>query len=196
MSTREVTAAIEAARTEIAQRYRLCSRDEDRTRRKIVDPVLKGLGWDTALVKPRSREYCCEREYLRGKGKVDYAFFNVGHKAIDGNPPVILIEAKRLDSDLDEGPNYWYQYRSQGSQLPSDRKPVGQLAHYVAAEPRMTKGVAVLTNGKLWRLYDLSKSGWLRQKRVHTVDITKGDSEWSARILHRWLDRSKWCSAP
>ena len=55
----------------------------------------------------------------------------------------------------------------------------------------MQSGVAVLTNGNQWWIYDLSLRGSFTSKRVVQVDIITDDPQAAAQILHQWLGRSK-----
>ena len=140
---------------------------EDDTRYALIDPILRALGWDTG--DPME----CHVEYPRGSGRADYALFDrEGPIGKVGKPPTIIIEAKALDAgeDLDEGES--------------------QLNDYIRASPRMVQGLGVLTNGREWRLYDLSMGGRFSTKRVHTADII--DDEDSAEVLHTWLRKERW----
>lgn len=59
------------------------------TRYSLIDPVLRGLGWDTEdpnMVVP---------EYVTSKGRADYALFK------GGDIPTVIIEAKKLGDSLD-----------------------------------------------------------------------------------------------
>ena len=80
-----------------------------------------------------------------------------------------------------------------------DARPVGsdldvsldQLQHYIDAEPSIKTGVAVLTNGQEWRLYDVEGRVSLAGKLVRSIDIIKGNQREAAEILHHWLDRGR-----
>ena len=88
-------------------------------------------------------------------GRADYALFrgcNAGDVANQRVPPNVLIEAKALRTPLDACTE--------------------QLLWYITTS-HMTEGVAVLTNGNEWRLYDVASLEPLAQTRVQVVDITK-----------------------
>ena len=82
---------------------------------------------------------------LRGDEAVDradYTLFGTPDLDAIGSgtvAPDIIIEAKSLNVVLEEH--------------------VGQLQRYVDAVPRMRRGVAVLTNGREWWLYDPTEEG-------------------------------------
>ena len=111
---------------------------EDQTRYGVVGPIIRALGWDTGDPKE------CHPEYPRPyqEGRVDYALFGIPDVESIGNnsvPPDVVIESKALREPLDDD--------------------VPQLQRYVQASPPMRNGVAVLTNGNEWWIYDLTKRG-------------------------------------
>ena len=93
-------------------------------------------------------------------------------EAIGNNsvPPDVVIESKALRTPLGDA--------------------VTQLESYVNADPRMRVGVAVLTNGSEWWIYDLSKGGAFSSKFVDQVNILTGSQRSHAQFLNRWLRRS------
>ena len=129
------------------------------------------LGWDTSDPKECHPEY--PRSYQNGR-RADYAMFGILDVQAIGNnavPPDIIIESKPLRAELDGA--------------------VPQFRWYAQASPRMQSGVAVLTNGNQWWIYDLSLRGSFTSKRVVQVDIITDDPQAAAQILHQWLGRSK-----
>ena len=144
---------------------------EDQTRYAVIDPILRALGWDTADPKE------CMVEYRRGRGWVDYAIFGeeAGMEGIGRAEarPLIVIEAKPVDADLTE--------------VPDD-----QLAGYVDAEPAMQYGAGVVTNGRLWMIFDLEAEGALEDKHIETVNITEGAVLRAATTLNYWLSKEQW----
>ena len=72
--------------------------NEMTTRYSLIDPLLRGLGWDT------EDPNVVVSEYSSGAGRADYALFN------DMGKPAIIIEAKKLGDPLegaaDQGINY------------------------------------------------------------------------------------------
>ena len=106
----------------------------------------------------------CETSYQRGQqGLVDYALFNREGR------PIILIEAKRLGIN-----------------------PAGDESQIAGYALGMRDGVAVLTNGQEWILYDLSKRGPFGSKYVRSVDIRLGSIRQAAQTLNQWLRKSRW----
>ena len=89
----------------------------------------------------------------------------------DNPPPRHIIEAKALKVDLD-------LYRA-------------QLSRYMGASPKMTMGVAVLTNGRKWRLYDASKTGRLAEKFICEVDIKESPTKDSATVLIKHIGKNQ-----
>ena len=144
---------------------------EDHTRYGVIDPIIRELGWDTSDPKECHPEY--PHSYQNGR-RADYAMFGIPDVQAIGNnavPPDIIIESKPLWAELDGA--------------------VPQLRRYAQASPRIQSGVAVLTNGNQWWIYDLSLRGSFTSKRVVQVDIITDDPQAAAQILHQWLGRSK-----
>lgn len=188
MSIKSVKAVIESAREKIIKANKSRRWTEQRTRREIIAPIIEELGWHIAKGYHARRKYYCLQEYRRGAGVgtgvVDYAFFN--QRTTDN--PVIIMEAKKLHGNLKIR-----EYPSNVRTFPSDLNPVKQLECYVNAKPSMKEGVAVLTNGNEWRIYDLRRPGGrFCRKRVSTLIITEHDSSWVAQQLHKWLAKENW----
>ena len=146
---------------------------EDLTRYGIIDPTIRALGWDTAEPKE------CHPEYPRSENgdRVDYAFFTrldlAKLEEEDMPAPDIIVEAKALGKPLDVH--------------------FDKLREYVQARPRMSKGVAVLTNGVEWRLYPVGTRGGLARKlkEEDVVNIQEWQPQVAARTLSRQLGRSR-----
>ena len=165
-------AKVEEAIVQVQRHLADWNRDDYRytetpTRYLIIDPILIALGWDLNDMDQCSMEWPMPKGQYRTR--VDYALGN-------GEGEVIAaIEAKSLET-------------------PVRNRPAGlenQLARYVKG---MRCGVAVLTNGAIWHIYNLdSNRRSLTNKHVVQVDIRKGnaDNAESARILHRWLNQPK-----
>ena len=140
MSVECVEKAIESAKSKIKEwkKVGLPGWREDQTRYGIIDPIIRALGWDTADPKE------CHPEYPRGNDqeRVDYALFRRLDmdklRESDMPAPDIIIEAKALDESLE---------------LAFDK-----LRRYVQSPPRMNRGIAVLTDGVKWRLYEVGSS--------------------------------------
>ena len=143
---------------------------EDHTRYGVIDPIIRALGWDTGDPKE------CHPEYPRPyrEGRVDYALFGTPDvKSIGNNsvPPDVVIESKALRETLDD-------------------EKISQLQGYGEASPRMRNGVAVLTNGIEWWIYDLTKRGSFKTKLVEHVNILSGNRRAYAQALSYWLGRA------
>ena len=143
---------------------------EDHTRYGVIDPIIRALGRDTGDPKE------CHPEYPRPyrEGRVDYALFGTPDVESIGNysvPPDVVIESKALREPLDD-------------------EEISQLQGYVEASRRMRNGVAVLTNGNEWCVYNLAKGGSFKTNLVEHVNILSGTRRASARVLSYWLGRA------
>ena len=141
MSVSDVDRAIQKIRGVVREwkDAELNSWREDHTRYGVIDPIIRALGWDTSDPKECHPEY--PRSYESGR-RVDYALFGAADLSVivnDGAPPDIIIESKPLRAELADA--------------------VPQLRRYAWASPRMRQGMAVLTSGNEWWIYDLSLSG-------------------------------------
>ena len=144
---------------------------ENHTRYGVIDPIIRELGWDTSDPKECHPEY--PHSYQNGR-RADYAMFGTPDVQAIGNnavPPDIIIKSKPLRAELD--------------------RAAPQLQRYAQASPRMQSGVAVLTNGNQWWIYDLSLRSSSTSKRVEQVEILTDDPQAAAQILHQRLGRSK-----
>ena len=175
MTIRAVSAAIRNRRSILTQwsEIGLDNWSEWHTRYALIDPIIRALGWDTGSTAE------CGVEWPRpaGQRKVDYALF--GNADLDditaGNiAPTIIIESKRAKTEL--------------TVQIIDK----QLSRYANCKPRMYRGVAVLTNGRHWLLYDMSKRVRFGRKLSAVVDITTGSRQDAARELYHWLNRERW----
>ena len=175
MTIKAIAAAIRRRRAILTQwsEIGLDNWSEWHTRYVLIDPIIRALGWDTG--SPAE----CRVEWSRpsGQRKVDYALF--GNADLDdiaaGNvAPTIIIESKRVKTEL--------------TVEIIDR----QLSRYANCQPRMYRGVTVLTNGRQWLLYDMSKQVRFGRKLSAIADITKGRRLDTAQELHRWLNRENW----
>ena len=146
---------------------------EDQTRYAIIDPILRALGWDTA-----DRKVCYPEWQSKGsKRRVDYALFPSSTTTYDfahGEAiPAIIIECKSFRAEL------WEDHGD-------------QLQAYVDAEPRMTEGLAVLTNGDKWLLYMLGDGRRLDDIEPCAVDLTHYTPDFIAKILNGLMGRQNW----
>lgn len=179
MSIREVEAAIHQVQPRIFEYDPGPRRDlnpnapannhEASTRYLIIDPILRGLGWD--LSDPDD----CVVEYKVVPGyqwAVDYALLD------DRCRPVVLVEAKRIDGYSD------------------DEKSLEQLYGYMLEVE--TAKVIVSTNGQYWDIETRDeryprddRRGWVVEDE-RPLGLHWWDAEETAQRLHRYLDRSKY----
>lgn len=122
------------------------------TRYALIDPLLRGLGWDTgdpSQVMP---------EYRSAAGSADYALLGMTGK------PQIIVEAKKL-----------------GTQL--DFKVRGQVTGYCQEE-----GIpyAVITDGRLWELYDVFKPVAMKDSIITTLDLGDSPATTALKALALW----------
>ena len=141
---------------------------ETPTRYTLIDPIIRGLGWDVNNMDECSTEWPMPPgQWFR---RVDYVLGDCN------GDPVVVIEAKSLRTPIVNRP----------------RGLENQLATYVKG---MMTGVAVLTNGVIWHIYELDASRQaFKNKYAAMVDIREGHGtiSGSARTLHEWLDKDKW----
>ena len=175
MTIKAVATVIRKRRAILSQWYEigLDNWSEWHTRYALIDPIIRALGWDTG-----SPDECCV-EWPRpwGGGKVDYALFGNSDMydiAAGGIAPTVIIESKRAKTEL------------------TVEIIDSQLSKYANCKPRMYRGVAVLTNGRQWLLYDMSKRVRFGRKLSAIVDITKGRQQDAAQELNQWLNRELW----
>ena len=146
---------------------------EDQTRYALIDPILRALGWETS--NPEE----CYTEYPRpwgGGRRVDYAIFRrrwclraIGRAQAE---PDIIIEAK-------------------SAQVTINKNHQAQLRQYVKGKPPMTRGVAVLTNGREWQLYCVERGGRLSKEPANTVNIQIDSLNRAAEKLRSLLTKSR-----
>lgn len=143
------------------------SYNETSTRYILIDPVLKALGWNISNMDQCAVEW--PMPFNDPQGRADYVLGN------SKNQNVIVIEAKSVKVSIGRNP----------------RSFENKLCSYTQG---METGVAVLTNGLNWRLYELGPGcPLLRNRPTAAVDIRDDDElASSARILHRWLNKRRW----
>jgi hypothetical protein len=168
MSIRAVEDAIRRIREQVAtfsfEEYRY---REMETRYALIDPIIEALGWETANFDQRAYEADPKWESFV-KRNADYVFWGP-----DSPHAVVVVEAKRASNELKPAPEE------------------AQLSGYVED---LTAGVAVLTNGKIWYLYDpsLRRRRSFSAKRIEEVKILDGSMRSAARSLHEWLNVGNW----
>ena len=138
--------------------------NEATTRNVLVTPTLTALGWDLHNLDQCGYEIDPKGE-LWGKKPADYVL---------GAPTgrtVVVIEAKQIYNGL------------------MAEKEEEQLAGYVEG---LLSGIAVLTNGTDWYIYNLRKGGGFSEKLVGEVHLLECNIQEGAQILHQLLDVHHW----
>ena len=125
-----LVSAVRAARNAIDENRDHLGKNEIRTRIVLIDPVLKALGWDVSNLED------VEVEFVTGNRRVDYALLGKNGR------PIVLIEAKRLDEDLNSNRTQMLTY---------------------CTEIGVRYGV--LTDGNCWDLYNLWKEAPIDDRR-------------------------------
>ena len=115
--------------------------DETETKRKLILPVLKVLGWDELNIIPEFGQILGDR---RAGKRVDYALFR--SLTFGDRTPTVIVEGKKL------------RHRLEG-------KDESQLRKYATI---LKPDYAVLTNGKTWSIYELIND---TAPNLRTVDI-------------------------
>ena len=141
------------------------------TRYYLVDPLFRALGWDTALPQEVRVEW-----KVPGGGWADYALFapGSGDYLRDLYVPKVLVEVKRRGAK-------------------SSVSMGGQLVEYVQGCPEMA-GLAVMTDGMVWRIYRVQGGTLPTREPAETVDLCRGSAEAAAETLERWVGRCNWPS--
>ena len=134
-----------ASVAERIERYRGSRIGEQNTKSTLIAPVLRALGWNIEDMDEVHLEY----RYKRQDKPVDYAL-------LLQRKPVLFIEAKGLDEDL------------------NDRRWASQVVSYAAVE-----GVewVVLTNGDGYRIYAAHAPVDLDEKLFRSVEISRDVAE-------------------
>ena len=112
------------------------------TRYALIDPLLRELGWDTGdpdLVLP---------EYREAGGSVDYALFS-------GKKPLMMVEAKKLDTSL------------------RDEKVLMQGLAY--CQTQGTRYLSV-TDGRRWEIYETHRAVPINEQRIVEFDLKNGSA--------------------
>ena len=149
--------AVNRVRKNMKEHSKECENHESNTIQYLVEPMLHGLGWDVSDPGQVRKEFKPAGKRSRGQAiAVDIALFK---KRV----PKVFIEAKRLDRDYD--PDYKAQLDKYASYL--------------------DEGIAVLTNGRFWQLYEVINGD---TKHLFTIDIDK-DAEAVAEKLNNAIGR-------
>ncbi len=149
----DLVQTIETLQERIAKHAAELGRNEIRTRTVLIDPLLKALGWDVADPSVVSVEF------EAGNGRADYGLLR-GSNA----PPVVLVEAKKLNEPLSSH--------------------VGQLLTYA-----LERGVpyGCLTDGNKWEVYDVFRMVPMEERIKLSVAISTSETAKAAlAILGLW----------
>ena len=149
-----LVSALRDARQAIDQHKEHLSKNEIRTRNVLIDPVLRALGWDVSILDD------VDVEHGAGKKRVDYALLGNDRR------PVVLIEAKKLDEDLNSNRTQMLTY---------------------CTEVGVRYGV--LTDGNCWDLYNLWQEAPIDDRLALQVILSSREPVIAARMLLRlWKD--------
>ena len=164
MSIRSVARAIRQVRAQLED-YPTSDYwyNEATTRLTLIDPTIKSLGWDLCDLDQCGYEIDPKGEEW-GKKPADYVL------GAPSGRSVVVIEAKSLNRALST----------------ADQE---QLAGYIDGLP---SGYAVLTNGDVWRVYNLRKHGDFSDKSVCEVSVLSDAIQSTARTLHDCLGAHRW----
>ena len=145
--------AVERVRTNMTNHSRECVNHESNTLQYLVEPMLRGLGWDFDDPEQVRREYRPKIDQRRGKRgeAVDIAL-------LENGTPTVFVEVKRLDREL--SPDYEEQIERYASHMPV--------------------GTVVLTNGKYWIVRTVRQGMFRGQSKL---DVSQGDPEQVGREL-------------
>lgn len=121
---------------------------EQDTRQGLINALFRALGWDLS-------DFDSVKSELRHKSynePVDYAFFH----RVDKNRPVLLVEAKSLGKNLNDG------------------KIVKQLCTYLG---EMGVQWGVLTDGNKYVMYNSKSGSSFEEQKFLTLQIKTADTE-------------------
>ena len=119
---------VKTLRARIKEHLAVLSGNEMLTRYALIDPLLRELGWDTsdpATIAPEDTSGL-------GRGRPDYVLLANGQ-------PVMVIEAKKLGSGLQQGTNQAIQY---------------------AMDPNRKARYFAITDGQSWEIFDTQKPAY------------------------------------
>ena len=149
MSLNALQEQIEKIRTDIEEHRDILTGNEAQTKSSLIEPVLRSLGWDDSDLTRVRKEYGTEVGGLKSGEKVDYALIKDGK-------PVILVEAKHLNSALND----------------TSRKR--QLFRYLR---ETSASVGILSNGRHYDFYvDKNVVDLQQENPLFSVDIAKAST--------------------
>ena len=146
--------AVKLVRKNMGEYSKECENHESNTIQYLVEPVLRGLGWDVSDPNQVRKEF---KPADKRAIAVDIALIKKG-------VPKVFVEAKRLDRHYDSG------YSAQ----------LDKYASY------LDEGIAVLTNGRFWKVYEVINGD---TEHLFTIDIDEEDAEAVAGRLNNAIGR-------
>lgn len=151
--------AVKLVQKNMKEHSKECENHESNTIQYLVEPVLRGLGWDVSDPNQVRKEFKpAGKRPGRQAIAVDIALLEKG-------VPKVFVEAKRLDR------NYDSDYSAQ----------LDKYASYLDEG-----GIAVLTNGRFWLVHTVVNGD---TQHLITIDIDKGDPEAVAGKLNNAIGR-------
>ena len=151
--------AVKLVRKNMGEYSKECENHESNTIQYLVEPVLRGLGWDVSDPNQVRKEFKpTGKRSGRQAIAVDIALLEKG-------VPKVFVEAKRLDRSYDS--DYLAQLKKYASYLDEEE-------------------IAVLTNGRFWLVYAVVNGD---TEHLLTIDIYKGDVETVAGSLNNAIGR-------
>ncbi len=131
--------------------------NEASVRELIVMPIIRDLGWDTTDPTAIRPEYHVKKSQSESR-KVDYALFARKHS----NAPGLIIEVKavgKVDAD-----DQLFEYA------------------FMTGVP-----IAILTDGKEWRVYLPMTHGSIQERLIRTIDLLNNNVEEITEALQQFL---------
>ena len=148
--------AVRKVQKKIRNRRDYYSADEERTTRSLINPILDALGWDTDNPDLVIHQYPVDRSI--DNKKVDIVLLRE-------NVPIVIVEAKKLGTRLDNHINQLREYWS-----------------------RFTTETAILTDGKIWQIYrPYLKRRTFSKRKLFEIDL--GEDAGAAKTAARQIEK-------
>ncbi len=158
MPLADLLALIDALSARIDKDGETLRRYEALTRYALIDPLLRGLGWDTSDPAQVFPEYPLKKGFsVGGREFADYAL-------LKDNSPIVILEAKKLDTPLRD-------------------EALGQAITYCV---RNGIPYAAATNGQKWEIYETFRQVADDEKLVTRFDLKGSPAEVCLNALALW----------
>ena len=145
----------------LEEHHQKLSQSEALTRYALIDPLLRGLGWDTADPDQVFPEYPIPS---KPKTAADYALFAAENTSTtDHRIPSIIVEAKKLGDPLLGAAEQAIHYCN-----------VDGFEHFA------------VTDGQRWQLYETRAPGSLQNKLMAQFDLTESVADTCLTALVLW----------